>query len=322
MESALYDPERGFYARRTLTADFYTAPELHPAFAGTLARQFLARLESLRSRGVRGPYSLVEMGSGSGRLAQDLLDAIARLAPALSAGLRYVLVERSAGLLQESLISLRCRHAGVRGYTDLEDVPPAAGIFFSNELVDSFPVHLLAKTADAVREVCVDESGREILSEVSRPELRLQASALAPAMAEGERHAVNLEALRWLEVVSRKLSQGFLITIDYGKRFPAAQANPPRSYLRHWTDNELTADQGRRDITAPVDFSALIAAGEGLGLRLESYGSLSRFLLDGGIVDWLSPNGGLDDYRSRLKVKTLLHPEGMGEAFKVLVQAK
>ena len=29
MESALYDPERGFYSTRTQTADFYTAPELH-----------------------------------------------------------------------------------------------------------------------------------------------------------------------------------------------------------------------------------------------------------------------------------------------------
>ena len=36
MESALYDPEEGFYSTRTQTADFYTAPELHPAFGADL----------------------------------------------------------------------------------------------------------------------------------------------------------------------------------------------------------------------------------------------------------------------------------------------
>ena len=36
MEAALYDPEQGYYGRRIPREDFYTAPELHPAFGGVL----------------------------------------------------------------------------------------------------------------------------------------------------------------------------------------------------------------------------------------------------------------------------------------------
>ena len=36
METALYDPERGYYSVREKAADFYTAPELHAAFGAVL----------------------------------------------------------------------------------------------------------------------------------------------------------------------------------------------------------------------------------------------------------------------------------------------
>ena len=39
MERALYDPETGYYPRPQVKKDFYTAPELHPAFAGVLTRE-------------------------------------------------------------------------------------------------------------------------------------------------------------------------------------------------------------------------------------------------------------------------------------------
>ena len=87
-------------------------------------------------------------------------------------------------------------------------------------------------------------------------------------------------------------------------------------------ETELTREPGARDLTASVDFEALIDAGS--GLALESYGSLSQFLLGGGIGSWIEAAGGDDSaaYRERAKLKTLIHPEGMGEVFKVLIQRK
>ena len=320
MESALYDPERGYYSRRTPTQDFYTAPELHPAFAGVLAREIARRLEALAAAGVAGPYSITEMGSGSGMLASELLKALRAGFPRWADTVRYVLVERARVPLIDSVVALS-QSAHVVGYSRLEEVLPSPGVFLSNELVDAFPVHLLEKREGTIYEVCVEESGRTLLSDLSTDELKPYAAAVLPVLGEGERHAVNLEALRWLRSVSEKLRAGFLMTIDYGRRMGQAP-NPPRTFFRHTTDFRLTEGKGFKDITASVDFDALIAEGERLGLKLDGYEPLGRFLVEGGVSEWLPQGDSLAAIRSRNQVKTLLHPDGMGESFKVLVQKR
>lgn len=317
MEQALYDREKGFYSRRVPTQDFYTAPELHPAFAGVLAREIAKRFERLSSQGVEGPYFIVEMGSGRGLLAGQILAELGRSHPAWAKTTRYALVERSRQALMDSVIGLSASHPHVIGHTDLGDALPFNGVLLSNELVDAFPVHLLEKKGESVFEVFVEESGRAVLGELSRPELAGPAVAVAAHLQEGERHAVNLEALRWLRLVSEKLLRGYVLTVDYGKRF-GGFPNPPRSYFRHHVDEAVTEDKGTKDITASVDFDALIAEGQRLGLAMDSYTTLSRFLIDGGIGDWLASA----PFPERARIKTLIHPEGMGEVFKVLVQRK
>lgn len=325
MESALYDPERGFYTRRTPTEDFYTAPELHPAFAGVLAGELGRKLLSLKTRGVPGPYALVEMGSGDGTLARGILKEMSRnLPPGLEMEeLRYTLVERSRQSLLDSVVNLSASFSNVIGSSRLEELHPCAGVFFSNELVDAFPVHLLEKRDGEIYEVYVEESGRSALAELSTEELTAHAKAVSPSLSEGERHAVNLEALRWIRTVSTRITEGFLLTIDYGKRFGPGGVNPPRSFFKHTSDRLVTEAKGTKDITASVDFDALIKEGEGQGLKTLSFTTLSRFLIDGGIERWLPGDPeGLEAVKSRSKIKTLLHPEGMGEAFKVLIQEK
>lgn len=331
MESALYS-SGGFYERRTPMEDFYTAPELHPAFAGILAGWTLERLKGLEERGVPAPYFIVEMGSGVGTLGAGILKALRERHGAWLPKLRYVFVERSESALLKSILSAGSGER-VLGYSRLEDVPACSGVFLSNELVDAFPVHLLQKDGGLMREVYVQSSGpgsagirgaegvRAELGELSCPALQAAADKVCPNLAEGGRHAVNLEAARWLKLVGERLTEGTLLTIDYGKRF-GAMPNPPRAFYRHSLPETLTSRPGEQDLTASVDFDSLIAKGRALGLGLESFTTLSRFLLDRGIERWLEAGDTAAALKSRSQVKTLLHPEGMGEAFKVLIQRK
>lgn len=329
MEAALYDPERGYYSRRIPTEDFYTAPELHPVFAAVLARHIARKFSALCAAGVAGPYSVVEIGSGSGLLASGILKQLAAEYPLWAQSVRYILVDRSRNSMLASVISLSASHERVIGYSRLEDVLPCCGVLFSNELVDAFPVHLLEKREGEMFEVYIEDSGRTVLSEFSSPQLAAHAAAAAPGLEEGQRHAVNLEALRWLRTASEKLIDGYLITLDYGKRFSGAP-NSPRTFYKHSSGDLLTEGKGLKDITASVDFDALISEGRRVGLQLESYGTLANFLLDGGVADWLEERpaqwtcaeGALASFKSRSKIKTLIHPEGMGEAYKALIQKK
>ncbi|MDD5303391.1 MAG: SAM-dependent methyltransferase, partial [Elusimicrobia bacterium] len=156
------------------------------------------------------------------------------------------------------------------------------------------------------------------------PELEAPAAAMTGFLEEGARHAVGLEAKAWIAAAASRVEEGFILSIDYGKRFAAGTANPPRAFHRHAVETELTREPGARDLTASVDFEALIAAGYRANLGLESYESLSKFMIEGGMLDWISAAAGDDSaaYRERAKLKTLIHPEGMGEVFKVLIQRK
>ncbi|MFI5350971.1 MAG: SAM-dependent methyltransferase [Elusimicrobiota bacterium] len=324
MESALYDPENGFYSTRTQTADFYTAPELHPAFGAVLADRIAVLLRRVKASRPGETLAVVEAGCGDGTLAAAVARRLREKHADLTADLRFVLIERSRRDLTEAIRGLTAFGISVDACTSIERLPNFTGALYSNELFDALPAHLLQKNAGEMREVYVDPSGNQILGPLSTPDLAVHAAAIASALADGERHAVNLAAPRLLLDAAARLSAGFLLTLDYGKRFTSETPNTPRAYRAHRIESDLTSAPGSQDLTVPADFTALIAAGESAGAALESYQSLSRFLLDGGIEAFIAAAAGDDasSYKERAQLKTLIHPEGMGEAFKVLIQRK
>ncbi|MBI3288796.1 MAG: SAM-dependent methyltransferase [Elusimicrobia bacterium] len=324
MESALYDPERGFYSNRVKTADFYTAPELHRAFGAVLADRLALLLSRVERERPERPLSLIEAGCGDGTLACQIAQRLRVAHPAIASRLRFVLVERGRRDLTDAVRRLTAFGIPVDAVTEIGKLAPFSGVLYSNELLDALPVHLLESREGKILEVFVEESGAEVLKPLSRPELGEAALALQDTLNDGARHAVGLEAASWLKTAAEILQSGFLLSIDYGKRFAPSTPNPPRAFRRHALESELTRDPGAQDLTASVDFEALINAGLRAGLTTESYESLSKFLLDSGLGSWIEAAGGdgAAAYRERARLKTLVHPDGMGEVFKVLVQRK
>lgn len=324
MESALYDPERGYYSVREKAADFYTAPELHSAFGAVLADRLAILLERAAETRPERVLHIVEAGCGDGTLACQVARRMREKHPALAARTSFVLVERGRKDLTTAVRRLNAFGVSVTAYTEIAKVPPFSGVLYSNELLDALPVHLLETRDGRVQEVFVDDAGREVCGPLSRAELSAPAAAMTGALLEGERHAVSLEARDWIHSAASRVVEGFIVSIDYGKRFAPGTANPPRAFRRHAVETELTREPGARDLTASVDFEALIAAGSAAGLELESYESLSKFLIEGGLLSWIEAAAGDDSaaYRERAKLKTLIHPEGMGEVFKVVIQRK
>lgn len=328
MESALYDPKEGFYSRRIPKEDFYTAPELHPLFAEILSEEICARLKTLFEARRKSPLFIVEMGSGNGNLARQIIMAIKKRDPQWLGRTRYILVERVESLLLASIMSLQDTGARLLGYSKLAQLQPMYGVFFSNELADALPVHVLEKQGGRMRELYVSSNRkhggklRTRLGLLTSRALVHEARRIAPHLPEGGRHAVNLEARAWIRCVGGILKAGSVITIDYGKRFPAGAPNPPRAFYRHTVGSDLTARPGAQDLTASVDFNDLIREGQRAGLATASFTTLGRFLIDRGILSRLPLGADPAAFTQRAKAKTLFHPEGMGDRFKVLIQEK
>ena len=98
MAETLHGPE-GYYTRRPrlggADADFFTSPELHPAFGALLGRLAAQVWVALGRPAV---FDLVEHGPGTGALCRDLLDWADHEAPELAQAVRYHLIEVSAPL--------------------------------------------------------------------------------------------------------------------------------------------------------------------------------------------------------------------------------
>ncbi len=321
MEIALYHPEAGYYTSQSgqigEAGDYYTAGSLGPLFGKMLARQFREMLEGM------GAATMVEVGAGKGTLARDILDAWAREG-FLS---RYIIVEKSHALrkVQEEVLQSH----DVTWVASTSELPEIAGVVFSNELIDAFPVHVVVMTENGLKEVFVDWRNGfvEVLREPLTPELAEYFETLDVELSAGFRAEVNLEALTWLETVASRLIRGFLVTIDYG--YPSHELyqgyrrdGTLMAYERHRAVENPYEKVGWRDLTTHVNFSALAVWGKRVGLEVTGFTDQTHFLMSLGLLDELSSREAPEALKERLNAKTLLLPGGMGEMFKVLIQHK
>src|SRR5215217_6483620 len=183
MELALYHPVWGYYLspqrRPGRPGDFLTAPETHPFFGITVARQIAECWDRLERP---APFGVREYGSGIGALAWDIIAGLSAEAPECRAALEYRLVETNPHRLSQSLAALAEGGLGdvVRG----EEIPsgsdpePITGVVIANEVADALPVHRLIWRDGHLREGWVAWSGDRFVE--VEGELSAEAAAADP----------------------------------------------------------------------------------------------------------------------------------------------
>jgi SAM-dependent MidA family methyltransferase len=142
---------------------------------------------------------------------------------------------------------------------------------------------------------------------------------------------VNPGLAAWTREVAGALDAGFALTIDYGHEAdrlysPERAGGTLQTTYRHAPGSGPYDHIGEQDITAHVDFSALVAEGEAAGLRPLALLTQSRFLRGHGLDRWRRMLGGEGLTQRERDANTmgmldLVRPEGLG-GFKVLVQEK
>jgi SAM-dependent MidA family methyltransferase len=339
MELSLYHPEFGYYARaaqRTGRAgDFFTSVDVGAIFGELLAKQLSEmwrllpkpKVQSLKSRA----FDFVEAGSGNGRLATDVLDALERNDPELYASIRLSLVERSSAARDGQLATLG-RHAGLLAHSSGAMPERIRGVILANELLDAFPTHAVTMTDAGLQEIFIDERDGQFverLHEPSTPRLAEYLSRAGAQMHPGWRAEVNLAAEDWMKDAARSLDEGFMIVIDYGhdaaELYEASHsAGTLTTFKSHTTFADSLQMPGDCDITAHVDLTAVTSAAEHAGLT--SIGRLDQtyFMLGLGMDEMMALDQAVEPnaVHRRLALKTLLLPGGLGSTHKVLIFGK
>lgn len=326
MAGALYSPGLGYYtagARKFGAAgDFVTAPEMSPLFGQTLAPQ-LAQIMAASAP------QILEVGAGSGRLAADLLQALEKLDCLPD---HYFILDVSADLRERQFDTLASSCPKLLPRVQwLDQLPPSfSGAIVANELLDALPVNLVQYSANGPQEkgVILNPEGEFAWS--YRPATdRLLARAdeifAQHPVAPGYETEIGLATEAWAASWGSILTQGALLLIDYG--FPRQEYYHPQRtggtvmcHYRHHAHPDPFYLPGLQDITAHVDFTAVISAAHAAGLELLGFTSQARFLLNCGLLDNLGqlPVGSPDYIRATHAVDKLTSPAEMGELFKVI----
>ena len=328
MEVALYNPTGGYYTsgeRVGTTGDFYTSPEVHPAF-GTLLSVQLFQMWQLLDR--PEPFTVVEPGAGNGLLCRDILAAARGLPEEFARNLLYVCLDRRRNSGFERGLPGAARIAA-------SDLPlrRIVGCVLSNELLDAMPVHQVTKENGRLLEVYVtpaDDGFTVTTGEPSSPLLEQRLARLGIELADGQTAEVNLALEHWVASAAESLERGFVLTVDYGRTAEElySPADRFRGTLTTFHDH-LQTDRpleriGRQDMSAQVDFTTLAKAGTQVGLDILGYDSQAAFLHNLGL-EVLERRPGLAPPRqalaSRVGMRELAKPGGLGD-FKVMAQGK
>ena len=343
MRMALYEPDYGYYvtepARMGWEGDYYTSTDVSSLFAHCMGRQLVLMWELLARP---DPFVVLEQGSGRGNLAQQLQAWAKQTHSAMHSALDYRTEDIRAG--QNAL------------QPEKEDI--RVSVLLSNELVDAFPVHIVEKRDGHLYEVFVDmHHGRlhEVLDEPSSVEVAnyLDTYKIPWLTYEnGWRAEINLDALRWmqrsahlLKSHAKRKAHGFLFAIDYGDKARSLYTqNRQRGTLACYFQHQLTerplVRPGEQDITAHVNFSALIDEGRRQGLRLHTFTTQKAWLEATGLTEEVEQRRTTDFaamnteratdkgqkallqwYTFRQRVAALTDSMGMGN-FKVLVMKR
>jgi SAM-dependent MidA family methyltransferase len=335
MRECLYHPLYGYYSKAEAQrfVDYYTSVDVHPIFGRLLARKLAEMWEQLSRP---GEFVLVEAGAGVGRLALHILDFCEAKLRQFYSAVHYVAVERSPARRSQALARLD-RHAANDRLQVSAEIPAQirAGCVFSNELIDALPVHRVVMGKRGLEEIFVtSEKGKfvDVVAPVSTCAINEYFETQGVVLREGQHAEAGLEACDWITEVGRRIERGFLLTIDYGHRSAELfdghhMRGTLLTYREHCVNEDFYASPGEQDLTAHVNFTALETWGHRSGLETAEFTSQTAFLLAMGQRNEFADlydagQSEAEQVRARLQLKTLIHPEGMGERFQVLTQRK
>jgi SAM-dependent MidA family methyltransferase len=322
MDLALYAPGLGYYtagARKIgdsqVGGDFVTAPEISPLYGYAIATQ-VAQVLSDIGQGKSG--RLLEFGAGTGRLARDVLEALARSGVDVD---RYEIVEVSADLRQRQSEILM-------GWpVTWLDRPPAEfeGVILASEVLDVLPVRLFVSSESGMceRGVRSHEAALRFEDRVADAVLAAEArqiEAEAGPFGPGYNSEIGFVARAWTAQLAGVLRRGVALLIDYG--FPRREYYHPQRrmgtimcHYRHHAHADPFWLPGLNDITAHVDWTGLAHAAHDAGLDVLGYTAQANFLLNCGLLEMLAAN---QTPAATSAVQRLLSEAEMGELFKVL----
>lgn len=326
---ALYHPQYGYYMndKRKIgrEGDFITTSNISDIYGRFIAKWFYKKAIELNL-----PFSICEIGAGTGRFAKAFMDEWKSIS---AEPIHYYILEESPyhRKLQHNEIIF---DENIKQIASLEEIFPFNGLIFSNELFDAFPVHVIENQAGQLLEVMVAVKGDalvESLEPLKNEAIKSFLERSGLLLNDQQRIEIPLQMESMISSMAKILQRGLVLTVDYGYTNeewmePARRNGSLRGYYKHQQVNNILERPGEMDITSHVHFDALIKVGNQLGLKHVHKWRQDEFLLAAGILEELQENYDPNPFSAISKrnraIRSLIIPGGMSSSFHVILQQK
>jgi len=323
MRLCLTHPTEGYYAKSDplgAAGDFVTAPEISQMFGELIGAWALMHWHVL---GKPESFDLVELGPGRGTLMADALRMMTQ-DPEVMAAMRLVLVENSPALIAQQRERLG-QHDPV-WVTEIADLDRRQTplIVIANEFFDTLPIKQYQFLDGHWHErlIGIDDADNLVwgLSETPIAPDTVPGAITAPQ--DNEICEIAPLAQSTIGELARVLNRrgGGMIAIDYG--YTATRTGDTIQAVRNHAPVDPLAHPGNADLTAHVDFEALMNAARAAGAMSQMAGTQGEVLTELGIrqraetLKATNPEraGQIDNDLDRL-----IGADRMGDLFKVMV---
>jgi NADH dehydrogenase [ubiquinone] 1 alpha subcomplex assembly factor 7 len=162
----------------------------------------------------------------------------------------------------------RAAHPGANWHDDLSTLPAGCPLLIvANEFLDALPVRQLVRSASGWRERMVGLSGAALVPVVGDRPMEAAVPAALADLPEGAILETCPAAAAVVQEVAARLTEqgGAALFIDYGHAEP--QLGSTLQAVRAHCKVDPFASPGEADLTALVDFAALVPVAEAQGAR-------------------------------------------------------
>jgi len=327
MDACLYHPQHGYYRRGKPTVgrdgDFLTSPEVHPLFGAAVGH---VASELWRTNDRPEPFEIVEVGPGTGALAESLLRYLHTNIPEMATTTRYTLVEPDPASSRRQSQRLAAVHPQDRIHS-VDRIDRRSGsshLVVANELLDALPVHRLMFKEGCWNELLVDHSAaygfHDALFELTDDRMLDTLSGVKPA--EGQIVEIAPARAAVVTALANVVAEcGLLLLFDYGYTRERLYASWRRdgtlmTFRNHIPGDDPYAHPGEQDITAHVDIDQIRDAALRAGLTALPTLSQAEWLHHlGAAVLPAVADANMDTNRylaARRAMETLTDPAGLG----------
>ena len=324
MMIALYDVQHGYYSRCNTASDYYTNVDVHQIYAQAFCFYFkkLLTLDHLFSP----PFIIIELGAGEGKFADHCLSFLQQYDQYLYDHLTYYCIELSHER-RNKIVQVQKKHPclNIKDCFDFSDQSLENIIIFSNEFFDALPCYRVLYHDTCLYEVGVNANFQETRMKI-HPRLKDYFSWLGISLKDGG-YEINLLALEWMERLHKSMRHGYIITVDYGyllRDKDNHSMDTVTCMYKNIANNHYYERIGLQDITSHVNFSALMKKSQEYNVQhqfcISQFQFITKYLLKFMIQQLEYEKNKIRKFRISSAIKTLIHPEGLGGAFKVLVQ--